>query len=223
MSLTSWRKDGMWMRGWDVSIPAVSSGWQPPHSGRGYWSPLRGPEPLLLCPSLSPPPSKSPLPPPATPCSVYLYQSGYKWASPPLNFPRLIIHFVDYLKSIFASRPALLYLTALSTPPEWGASEGKPAHLQSGLRKLFLKVTNQTAVDVGGCPQTAWVPSNEGSRKGESIETESRVKAAGAGERQEQGRTVTWKLGSPLGGCWTKRHNQAKDWEKKGFLITSSK
>ena len=37
-------------------------------------------------------------------------------------------------------------------PPVWGESEGKPAHLPSGLRKMFLKATNQTTIDAGGCP-----------------------------------------------------------------------
>ena len=68
-----------------------------------------------------------------------------------------------------------------------------------------------------------WVPLYEVSRMDKSIETESRFMVARAGRRQEWGITVTWKLGSPLGGCQTKRHNQAKEWEKEGFLITCSK
>ena len=33
---------------------------------------------------------------------------------------------------------------------------------------------------------------------------------------------VAWKLGSPLGRCGAKRHNQAKEQEKEG-CITDSK
>ena len=37
-----------------------------------------------------------------------------------------------------------------------------------------------------------------------------------------EGRTfVTQKLGLPLGGCQVKRHNQAKEQEKEGFIICS--
>ena len=32
---------------------------------------------------------------------------------------------------------------------------------------------------------------------------------------------VTWKLASPPGGCWAKRHNQDKDQEKEGFITCS--
>ena len=34
---------------------------------------------------------------------------------------------------------------------------------------------------------------------------------------------VTPKLSLPLGGCSAKKHNQAKDQEKEGFIITFSK
>ena len=34
---------------------------------------------------------------------------------------------------------------------------------------------------------------------------------------------VTIKLGLPLDGYWADRHNQAKEWEKEGLMVTSSK
>ena len=36
-------------------------------------------------------------------------------------------------------------------------------------------------------------------------------------------RIVNWILGLSPGGYWAKRHNQAKDQEKEGFIITCSK
>lgn len=52
--------------------------------------------------------------------------------------------------------------------------------------------------------------------------TESRVKAAGL-EKDRNGAELPENWVHLLVDVGIKRHNQAKDWEEKGFLITSSK
>ena len=40
---------------------------------------------------------------------------------------------------------------------------------------------------------------------------------------QSWSKTVAPKLGSSCSGCPVKAHNQAKEWEKEGLMVTCSK
>ena len=210
---------------WAVAVPLpLSMGF----SKQGYWSGLPCPPPGdLPNPVIEP----SSLMSPALACMFFITSATWKpqiqYIPPKISFifslvPVLPSVVYDLVNDITQSRGATQTLSSLlptSSPPS--CTSVLPV---SAVCVLFIAAASLCSNSHSLCPDWACsLKPTDVSQEGSIIVSIRGPVILEWRDFSQRCMDVTWKLGSPRGGCQAKKPNQAKERGKEGFIITCSK